>query len=137
LQVCKKISEIGARLRSFFAGRGVLNKDPTICLDGARPANTSILYSFLVPAQLNIVPPPKLTTLLVGRLSFFLLPNLLKVKNVVGHYLAMENWRKTQDREEVSPVQSMFIKPVSAFLGQVKSMALLSANVNILSVSAA
>jgi len=49
----------------------------------------------------------------------------------------MENCYKTQDREEVLPVQPMFIKPVSAFLGQGKSMALLSANINVLSVSAA
>jgi hypothetical protein len=53
-------------LATFLAGlasKGVLNKDPTVWLDGARPANTCITPSFLgnAPAQLCSVPTPKNT----------------------------------------------------------------------------
>jgi hypothetical protein len=42
---------------------GVLNKDPTVWLNGVRPANTFILPSYLekMPAQLHGTPTPKYT----------------------------------------------------------------------------
>ncbi len=44
-----------------FAGQGVLNKDPTVWLNGARPANTSISPSSPrnAPMQLHVIPPQK------------------------------------------------------------------------------
>jgi hypothetical protein len=53
-------------LATFLAGlasKGFLKKDPTVWLDGAKPANTCITPSFLgnVPAQLCSVPTPKNT----------------------------------------------------------------------------
>ena len=46
-----------------FASQGVLNQDPTVWLDGARPANTFIPPSVLgnMPTQLSSVPTPKST----------------------------------------------------------------------------
>ncbi len=56
--------KIRAMLISFFpagfAGQGVLNKSPTVWLDGARPANTCIPSSFLgnTPVQPRIISTP-------------------------------------------------------------------------------
>jgi hypothetical protein len=47
-------------VREGFAGQGVLNKDSTIWIDGARPANTCLN----VPAQPNGMPPPQSALLL-------------------------------------------------------------------------
>jgi hypothetical protein len=49
--------------RASFASQGVLNKDPTVLLNGARPANTCIPPSFPgnAPAHPNRVPNPKST----------------------------------------------------------------------------
>ncbi len=46
--VCKFLKkQFSAIFYGSFAGQGFLNKDPTVWLDGARPANTCIPPSFL------------------------------------------------------------------------------------------
>jgi len=59
---------------------GGQNKDPTVWLDGARPANTCISPSFLgnVPAQLHSLPTPKIhlqekKLAKFGKITFFIL----------------------------------------------------------------
>ncbi len=51
-----KISQLPTFFQASKANQGVLNKDPTVWLHGARPANTWILPSFLenVPALSHI-----------------------------------------------------------------------------------
>jgi hypothetical protein len=55
LKICKMADGSYAQILfpAGFAGQGVIGKDPTVWLDGARPAKTFILPSFLVntPAQ--------------------------------------------------------------------------------------
>jgi hypothetical protein len=48
-------------LQFFWLAKGVLNKDPTICLDGARPSNTCIppLFPQNMPTQLHGEPTQK------------------------------------------------------------------------------
>ncbi len=47
LQVYKNLSYVQIIFRTVFADQGFLGKDPTLWLDGARPANTCIPPSFL------------------------------------------------------------------------------------------
>ncbi len=90
-------------LKSFFwfAGQGILNQDPTVWPDGARPSSTCIMPFFMekYPHSYTAYPPPKFVTQsdnTFGRLNDFLLPNPLKVKNVVGDFLAKENWKNVR-----------------------------------------
>jgi hypothetical protein len=62
---------------SGFAGKGVLNKDPTIWLDGARPVNTCIppFFPGNVPAEPHSNRTPKntfgsLTIIKFGEITF-------------------------------------------------------------------
>jgi hypothetical protein len=102
---CKylKISQIGTMLRSFFwfASQGILNQDPTLWPDGARPSSTCIMPFFMgrCPCSCTAYPPTKFITHSDNtfcRLYDFLSPNPLKVKNVVGDFLAKENWKNVR-----------------------------------------
>jgi len=60
-------------LLASFASHGVLNKDPTVGLDGARPANKCIPPSFLgnLPMQMHCMPTPKSTLSSIKKLANF------------------------------------------------------------------
>jgi hypothetical protein len=53
---------LGSILQGLLSSQGVLNKDPTIWLDRARPANTYVPPFFLGTCRFSLVayPPPKI-----------------------------------------------------------------------------
>ncbi len=57
--ICLRIL-VNYNFSTVCIGQGAINKDPTVWLDGARPANTGLVYPTLLPrehtAQMHSIP---------------------------------------------------------------------------------
>jgi hypothetical protein len=96
-------------IRSIFCpqGQGGLNKDLTIWLDGAGPANQYLYLSLISlrkhPHSCQAYPPPKFIAQsdnTFGGLPDFSSQNLLEVENFARNYLAVVNWEKVKTRKK-------------------------------------